>query len=160
MPVQWLESARIDQPVLDLRPDYRAVLIVADALEPGPSDDASSALLLDAEARAAALLDGHAPEELEPVVQWREAYRAFGAKPQRTRPSVEALLRRVDRGLPRVDRLTDAYNAVSITHLLPVGGEDQAGTQAQHDWCAQQVTSRSTPRATANRCSSTPSPAR
>jgi hypothetical protein len=28
--VQWLESATIDQPVLDLRPDYRAVLIVAD----------------------------------------------------------------------------------------------------------------------------------
>jgi DNA/RNA-binding domain of Phe-tRNA-synthetase-like protein len=125
--VQWLESATIDQPVLDLRPDYRAVLIVADGLEPGPSDDASAALLLDAEARAAALLDGHAPEELEPVAQWREAYRAFGAKPQSTRPSVEALLRRVDGGLPRVDRLTDAYNAVSITHLLPIGGEDLSG---------------------------------
>src|SRR5262249_45320575 len=51
---------------------------------------------------------------------------AFGAKPQRTRPSVEALLRRVDGGLPRIDRITDAYNAASIACLLPVGGEDLA----------------------------------
>ena len=57
-------------------------------------------------------------------MQWRAAFREFGAKPQRTRPSVEALLRRVPDGMPRVDRLTDAYNAVSIAHVLPVGGED------------------------------------
>jgi DNA/RNA-binding domain of Phe-tRNA-synthetase-like protein len=125
--MQWLECATIDQSVLDLRRDYRAVLIVADGLKPGPSDDTSAALLRDAEARATALLDGRAPEELEPVAHWREAYRAFGAKPQRTRPSVEALLRRVEGGLPRVDRLTDAYNAVSIAHLLPIGGEDLSG---------------------------------
>ena len=60
------------------------------------------------------------------MAQWREAFRAFGAKPQRTRPSVEALLRRVEAGLPRIDRITDAYNAVSIACLLPVGGEDLA----------------------------------
>jgi DNA/RNA-binding domain of Phe-tRNA-synthetase-like protein len=125
--VQWLESATIDQSVLDLRPDYRAILIVADDLEPGPSDDTSAAMLRDAEARATALLDGRPPEQLEPVALWREAYRTFGAKPQRTRPSVEALLRRVEGGLPRVDRLTDAYNAVSVTHLLPIGGEDLSG---------------------------------
>ncbi len=55
---------------------------------------------------------------------WREAFRAFGAKPQRTRSNVEALLRRVPDGLPRVDRLTDAYNAVSVAHQVPAGGED------------------------------------
>ncbi len=55
---------------------------------------------------------------------WREAYRAFGAKPQRTRNSLEALLRRAAAGLPRVDRLTDLYNAVSVLHEVPVGGED------------------------------------
>ena len=56
--------------------------------------------------------------------QWREAYRAFGAKPQRTRNSLEALLRRAASGLPRVNRLTDIYNAVSVLHQLPLGGED------------------------------------
>jgi DNA/RNA-binding domain of Phe-tRNA-synthetase-like protein len=58
------------------------------------------------------------------VAAWREAYRAFGSKPQRTRNSLEALLRRAANGLPRVNRLTDCYNAVSVLHQIPVGGED------------------------------------
>ena len=63
-------------------------------------------------------------EELPHVAAWREAYRAFGAKPQRTRNSLEALLRRAEWGLPRVNRLTDIYNAVSVLHQVPLGGED------------------------------------
>ena len=38
--------------------------------------------------------------------------------------SLEALLRRVENGLPRVNRLTDIYNAISIKHQIPLGGED------------------------------------
>src|SRR5919106_233421 len=53
----WLAGARLDETVAALRPDYRAVLVVAD-------------------------------------------------------------------GLPRIDRRTDTYNAVSVAHVLPVGGED------------------------------------
>jgi DNA/RNA-binding domain of Phe-tRNA-synthetase-like protein len=33
-------------------------------------------------------------------------------------------LRRAASGLPRVNRLTDVYNAVSVLHQIPVGGED------------------------------------
>lgn len=120
----WLADTAIEAAVLALRPDYAALLVVAHGLQPGPSDPASDALLKQAEGRAGAVLRGRAPQELEHVAQWREAYRAFGAKPKRTRPSVEALLRRLDGGLPRVDRITDLYNAVSVAHLLPVGGED------------------------------------
>jgi DNA/RNA-binding domain of Phe-tRNA-synthetase-like protein len=109
-----------------LRPDYAVLLIAADGLSPGPSDEASDAILTAAEHRAAGRLAGARPEDLPQVAQWREAFRAFGAKPQRTRSSVEALLRRLEPGLPRIDRLTDAYNALSIAFLLPVGGEDLA----------------------------------
>jgi DNA/RNA-binding domain of Phe-tRNA-synthetase-like protein len=122
---EWLEAARVDAEVFALCPGYAALLVTADGLVPGPSDAASDALLTAAAARATALLDGRPPEELEHVRQWREAYRAFGAKPQRTRPSVEALLRRLPAGLPRVDRITDAYNAISVAHVLPAGGEDR-----------------------------------
>jgi DNA/RNA-binding domain of Phe-tRNA-synthetase-like protein len=117
----WLDLA-IDGPVTDLRPDYAALIIVAEGLQPGPSDQATEALLSEAEALAA--LAGRAAAELEPVAAWRDAYQAFGAKPKRTRPSVEALLRRVEAGLPRIDRITDIYNAMSVKHLLPIGGED------------------------------------
>src|SRR5215469_18864533 len=69
---------------------------------------------------------GNAPADLAPVADWRAAYQAFGARPSRTRPSVEALLRRAGAGLPRIDRITDVYNALSIRRLIPVGGEDLA----------------------------------
>jgi DNA/RNA-binding domain of Phe-tRNA-synthetase-like protein len=103
-----------------------ALLIVADGLRPGPSDEASEAIPAAAERRALSQLAGSSPEDLPQVAQWQEAFRSFGAKPQRTRPSVEALLRRLTPGLPRIDRITDAYNATSIACLLPVGGEDLA----------------------------------
>ncbi len=122
----WLDAAEVAAEVRALRPDYAALLIVAEGLRPGPSDGTSGALLDAAEDRARKHRAGGRPEELPQVAEWREAFRAFGAKPQRTRPSVEALLRRVEAGLPRIDRITDAYNAVSIACLLPVGGEDLA----------------------------------
>lgn len=125
-PGAWLAGATVDAAVFDLRPDYRAVLLTADGLLGGPSDAASERILADAEGTARRLLAGRRPEQLPHLAAWREAYRAFGAKPQRTRPSVEALLRRLDPGgLPRIDRITDVYNAVSIAHLLPIGGEDR-----------------------------------
>jgi DNA/RNA-binding domain of Phe-tRNA-synthetase-like protein len=36
---------------------------------------------------------------------------------------VDALLRRADR-LPSINRVVDAYNAVSVEYALPIGGED------------------------------------
>ena len=119
----WLAAAHLAPEVVALRPDYRALLVVAEGLEPGPSDGVSERLLGDAEDVAREALGGGEVADHPHVAAWREAFRAFGAKPQRTRPSVEALLRRVP-GLPRVDRLTDAYNAVSVAHVVPLGGED------------------------------------
>jgi DNA/RNA-binding domain of Phe-tRNA-synthetase-like protein len=113
---EFLAAVRVDDAVRALRPDYRAFLLVAEDLVPGPSDEWSEDLLSAAEKEPVSLADPH-------VLAWAEAFRAFGAKPQRTRPSVTALLRRVPE-LPRVDRLTDAYNAVSIRYGVPAGGED------------------------------------
>ncbi len=120
----FLAGVSVAPDVLELRPDYRVLVMVAEGLQPGLPDEISEELLARAETRARIALDGRAPEDVPHIADWRGAYRAFGAKPQRTRPSVEALLRRLDAGLPRIDRLTDAYNAVSIANMVPVGGED------------------------------------
>lgn len=120
----FLDAARVDRAVFALRPDYRALLIAVDGLVPGPSDAGSEALLQGAEAAARAWLAERQVTELPHVVAWREAYQGFGAKPNRTRNSLEALLRRTPAGLPRVNRLTDIYNAVSVLHRIPLGGED------------------------------------
>jgi DNA/RNA-binding domain of Phe-tRNA-synthetase-like protein len=115
----YLAGATVDDDVFALRPDYRVLLVAVAGLTPGPGDAASEALLARAETSVAGPAD-----ELEHVAAWREAYRAFGAKPTRTRNSLEALVRRAPAGLPRVNRLTDVYNAISVLHRVPVGGED------------------------------------
>jgi DNA/RNA-binding domain of Phe-tRNA-synthetase-like protein len=120
----FLGAAHVDTEVFGLRPDYRAMLLAAEGIAGGPSDQESDALLQTAEAAAREALRDRPLEQLPHVAAWREAYRTFGAKPQRTRNSLEALLRRAASGLPRVNRLTDLYNAVSVLHQVPVGGED------------------------------------
>jgi DNA/RNA-binding domain of Phe-tRNA-synthetase-like protein len=124
--VSWLDGAYVDPAVTALRPDYHALLLVATGLTPGPPDAASEAALAGAEGEARARLSRTPLAEVPHLRDWREAFQAFGAKPQRTRPSVEALMRRVEAGLPRIDRLTDLYNVVSVRHAVPVGGEDLA----------------------------------
>lgn len=123
---EFLDGAHVDAAVFALRPDYRAALLAVDGLVPGPSDSETDALLRKAEHTARQALSDSPVEQLPTVAAWRDAYRAFGAKPQRTRNSVEALLRRAEAGLPRVNRLTDIYNAVSVTNQIPLGGEDIA----------------------------------
>jgi len=121
---ELLAGASVEAEVHRLRPDYRAMLVAVDGMVPSPGDDTSDALLQAAEAAARKALEATAVEQIPHVAHWREAYRAFGAKPQRTRNSLEALLRRAPSGLPRVNRLTDIYNAVSVLHQVPLGGED------------------------------------
>jgi len=116
----------ISPTVFALRPDFTALSIVAENVRNSQSD-AYSAGLLDA---ACAALDA-APWAEAHLEAWREAYRAFGAKPQRTPCSAEALRRRAarDGGLPTVNAVVDLYNAVSVRYAVPVGGED-AGVYA------------------------------
>ena len=60
------------------------------------------------------------------VASWRDTYRSFGTKAGDYRPSAEALARRALRegALPRINAAMDAYNAVSVRHLVPMGGFD------------------------------------
>jgi len=125
---RFLADARVDPAVLALRPDYRAALVAVDGVPAGGGAGGSAEVVVEAEAYARRLLAASPVEELPHVAAWRAAYRAFGAKPQRTRNSLEALVRRAAAdGLPRVNPLTDLYNAVSVLHQVPLGGEDLTG---------------------------------
>jgi DNA/RNA-binding domain of Phe-tRNA-synthetase-like protein len=119
-------SLAVSDEVRALAPGFRHLAIEAHGLVNGPSTDASSALLDEAARRLAVRLDGSAPHEDPHMAAWREVYTAFGSKPSRTRNSAEALAKRAlsDAGLPRINVLVDLYNAISVAHLVPVGGED------------------------------------
>jgi DNA/RNA-binding domain of Phe-tRNA-synthetase-like protein len=117
-------SPVVDSAVRALRPDFVALSLVAHGARNGPSN-ADSAARLAAACRAAEAGPDWAAAHLE---AWREAYRGFGAKPQRTPCSAEALRKRAQRdgGLPPINRMVDLYNALSVRWAVPIGGEDLA----------------------------------
>lgn len=120
-PQEWIDQVVVDSSIFELRPDYVAGICVAFGLDGGPSDAVSEALLRRAEA-VGHQLDGQASPH---VTEWHDAYRAFGEKPKRTRVSVDSLTRRAAKnGLPRISRVVDVYNAISVIHQTPIGAED------------------------------------
>jgi DNA/RNA-binding domain of Phe-tRNA-synthetase-like protein len=76
-------------------------------------------------ARAEQGVRDHPPEESVAV---RTMYKRIGLDPTKTRPSNEALLRRVRKGqsLPRVNSLVDVINWCSVEFQLPYGLYDRA----------------------------------
>ena len=58
------------------------------------------------------------------VAAWREAYRAFGARPSEYPSSIESLVKRVRRGddVPYINTLAAICNSVSLRYLIPIGG--------------------------------------
>jgi DNA/RNA-binding domain of Phe-tRNA-synthetase-like protein len=118
-------EAAVEQAIFARHPDYVAAIVVAEGIANGPSDAESDAWLAAAEHHVRARGLERAADAPE-IAAWRAAFSAFGAKPKKYPCSAEALAARAIKGgeLPRVNRLVDLYNAVSVRHLVPVGGED------------------------------------
>ncbi|WP_458130060.1 B3/B4 domain-containing protein [Pseudomonas sp. Z2-11] len=112
----------IDQAVAELAPGFRALSIVAQAAPLTDPDVARAAL---ERACQSVLAGGPAWAEAH-LQEWAQTFRLFGAKPQRTPCSAEALRKRVlrDGGLPSLDPVVDLYNAISLEYAIPVGGEN------------------------------------
>jgi DNA/RNA-binding domain of Phe-tRNA-synthetase-like protein len=105
-------------------PGYVRGVVRAYGVTNGPSSDELVALLRDAEALVLSQLKTEDLAEHPRMVSWREAYRAFGAKPTKFRPSMEAMARRVlkQQVIPSINALVDIGNIVSLRFLVPAGG--------------------------------------
>jgi DNA/RNA-binding domain of Phe-tRNA-synthetase-like protein len=86
---------------------------------------------LDEPLRASALKMRAVAESHEVTAAVRAMYGRVGLDPTKTRPSSEALLRRVRRGneLPRINSLVDVINWCSLESQLPFGLYDLARIQ-------------------------------
>jgi DNA/RNA-binding domain of Phe-tRNA-synthetase-like protein len=116
---------RVDAAIFERYPSYRGLVVYAEGLRGGPSDEASTDALRRAHEAVHRSFGERQPAEHPHIAAWRAAYREFGSKPSRFRCSAEALIRRVlAGGLPPIDRIVDVYNAISLEHVIPVGGED------------------------------------
>jgi len=108
-------------------PNYRVAFVVAEGLSISPERPAAlDALIAQREAAARAQWAGTELSQIPGVAAWRAAYKAFGIKQTRYRSSVERLVKNVlaDRSLARINGFVDAYNAVSLAHVLPLGADD------------------------------------
>jgi DNA/RNA-binding domain of Phe-tRNA-synthetase-like protein len=112
----------IDPRIATLTPDFRAMSIVMELGAPPVAAVAETALQ-EAYDTVARNEPSWAPQHL---AAWAEAFQKFGAKPQRTPCSAEALRKRFlrDGALPRVNPVVDLYNAISLQYAIPVGGEN------------------------------------
>jgi DNA/RNA-binding domain of Phe-tRNA-synthetase-like protein len=108
---------RIADEVADIT---RPGVLVAEDVRADAEADRLDAALAEAEARIRA---GDEAESAATQAAVRAMYRRFGTDPTRTRPSSEALRRRVRRGerLPRVNTLVDIGNWCSAETALPYG---------------------------------------
>jgi DNA/RNA-binding domain of Phe-tRNA-synthetase-like protein len=61
----------------------------------------------------------------EVIKVWRDAFKKFKTK-KGARSSIEALMKRVDKGnsIGTINPLVDIYNSISLKYALPCGGED------------------------------------
>ena len=108
-------------------PDFRVAVVVFDGLAIGEGrPPALAEEIARREADVRARFVGTELSEIPGVAAWRRAYRAFGIKKTSYRSSVERLVKNMlaDRPLPAINPFVDAYNAVSIAHVLPIGADD------------------------------------
>lgn len=122
---EWITGSAIDPAVFERWPDYRLILVAADSVDAAALAIAAEHLHDQAQHVARSLDPGQTDDH---TARWHAAYRDFGIKPRVARPSIDALVRRAasEKGLPRINVLVDVYNACSILHRVPIGGEDLA----------------------------------
>jgi DNA/RNA-binding domain of Phe-tRNA-synthetase-like protein len=114
----------IAQEIFDRFPGYCRGVVLAFEVHNGPSPERLIQLLRKAEESVRRQTTIESIAEHPRIKPWREAYKAFGAKPSEYRSSVEAMARRALRNdpLPSINALVDIGNIISLQHLLPVGG--------------------------------------
>jgi DNA/RNA-binding domain of Phe-tRNA-synthetase-like protein len=106
-------------------PGYvRGLVIVRRAINIESPIDEVLRMLLGAQKTIRQRTDLEPPAAHPRIAAWREAYRAFGAKPSEYPSSIEALVKRVRRGdeVPYINTLAAICNSVSLRQLIPVGG--------------------------------------
>ena len=108
--------------MLSVHPDVQAIVRPAwFAAEPVRVLDEDAGL--EARRREATSRMRLMPEPVEIIAAVRTMYKRVGIDPTKTRPSSEALLRRVRKGdeLPRINTLVDIINWCSLETQLPFG---------------------------------------
>ena len=114
----------IDTEIFNLFPGYCRGVILAFDIKNGDSPSELTKMLRDAEVSLRNKINKDEVANYPKINSWREAYRAFGAKPAKFRSSIEAMVRRVvnENELPSINRVVDIGNIISLQNIVTVGG--------------------------------------
>jgi len=108
-------------------PDFRVAAVVATELNISSTRPPElAARIAQTEADCRKRWAGKELSEIPGIAAWRRAYRAFGIKRTSYRSSVERLVKNViaGRAIPEINSFVDAYNAISLAHVMPLGADD------------------------------------
>jgi len=108
-------------------PDFEVAVVVARNLRIAEKrPERLEALILERERACRERFSSMQLADIAAINAWRRAYKQFGIKKTSYRSSIERLVKNVlaERRLPEINVFVDAYNAMSLAHLLPVGADD------------------------------------
>jgi DNA/RNA-binding domain of Phe-tRNA-synthetase-like protein len=116
----------ITKEIFDKYPDLRIGVVVGKNLEIANSHIDLEVIKNDNVGKFRCYMKGKDILNEPNIEAWRETYRSFGVKPKKHQPTTESLLRRIIKGdsLPIINTSVDAYLAVELLYLLPIGGYD------------------------------------
>ena len=105
--------------IFEIAPGYRRGVLVVQGIKNEPSSPELQRLLEQAMQKVRQELTIEDPK----LEAWREAFTKASIKPNKFRPSVDALVRRVLNGnpLPNISTVVDIGTILSLRHVLPCG---------------------------------------
>lgn len=116
----------ISEEVYENYPDLRIGLVTGKNLLNKEHDERLEILTREAENK---IRDQFSNESLSShlhIVAWRNAYKKFGVKPKKYKPTCEALVHRILKGekVPTINVIVNCYLLAELEYLLPCGGYD------------------------------------
>lgn len=123
-------SLSIDSYVFERVPDYRRAVLAGFKSEPADAETIGAGL---AQANRRWAQSDEEVVEVPAVQRWRKAYRRVGLNPTRTRPAVEALIRRARAGgvASFDDACVDVGAIITLLHSVPVGMHTVDGLEGE-----------------------------
>ena len=117
---------RIDPAVLERFPELTIGVVVACGIDNRQPSVAVSTFFKEQVEQVREMWSLQRLDDDPRIIAWRDAYRAFGAKPKKHRSSVENLIQMAIKGIAirPINAAVDIYNAISLKHAVPVGGDD------------------------------------
>ena len=116
----------IDKKIFEKFPRLNIGVVIEKGIDNKGKDEKIYRLLEEVEEL---IKDNFIPEDLAKhklISPWRSAYLAFGAKPKKYHSSIEVLMRRIleKKPIPRINKLVDLYNYLSLKYIIPMGSDD------------------------------------